>query len=556
MGIHLLGFAVIAISIARQWCRIMGATRKSRIITSGPLHARFLELSAKVGVRRKVRLLSSSAKLSPMAFGVIRPTIIVPASAIRSFPPGELDVIIAHELAHHRRGDLWTNWLLAILGAVWWFNPVLWIVNRRVREACENCCDDLLIARGITTGKSYCKALLKIASTLPETWQLNAAFGFAERLHPLAARMGRIMDHRAKKLSRLPLAAMGLILLLAVLILPGLPNDKSDGRDETQICDVEATQAVGAIVAGDVPVSENPRPGLSEYSNMADPVALLPSNYASYNSSFNFPTTPRRELTPAGATTTLVSKPQAAPASRYQRFERIHSPARASSAYSMLEMTISSHPRPSKTDTQIPPNWNPQVATRANTMGSKSSSPQRSRFVSKPAGSQSLLGFAGQSSYMEEKAPTLSLLPEVDLVQKDIRTDPPKLVISPNDPSIISPDDPPAAIDNPREIPPLLLPFPFIDFFAPQSNDTFVQNLDSLSFTHNDSLALVGGTCGSAEPGMGIGHQDILISGIPTTMILRDTYNFQDPVSVPDPAGILPLTIGALLLTTRRRRRP
>ncbi len=548
MTIHLLGFAVIATSIVGQWCRITGATRKSHIITSGPLYARFLELSARLGVRRNVKLLSSSAKLSPMAFGVIRPTIIAPVSVIRNLPPDELDVVLAHELAHHRRGDLWTNWLLAILGAVWWFNPVLWIVNRRVREACENCCDDLLIARGITTGKSYCKALLKIASTLPKTWQLNAAFGFAERLHPLAARMGRIMDHRAKKLSRLPLAAMGLIVVLAVLILPGLPSDKPDRGGETQICAVEATQAVNAIVAAEVSVSESPQPSLFEYSNKADPVVLLPTNYASYYNSFNFSKTPRRKLTPAGATTTLVSAPQVAPARQYQQFDRINSPVRVPSAYSVLEMAISSHPRPSKTDTQISPNWNPRVATRANTMSSRSQPLQHSQFVSRPVLGQSLLGFVEQPFYLEKKAPVLSLLPEENL-QKDIGIDAPEM-------PFISPYDPPAALtDQPREIPPLLLPLPFIESIFQRSNNVIVQGSDSTGLSFNEDMAIIYGTTGTAEHGMGIDHQDILIHGIPTTMILRDTYNFQDPISVPDPAGILPLTIGALLLTARRRRR-
>ena len=546
MGIHLLGFAVIATSIVGQWCRITGATRKSHIITSGPLYARFLELSARLGVRRNVKLLSSSAKLSPMAFGVIRPTIIAPVSVIRNLPPDELDVVLAHELAHHRRGDLWTNWLLAILGAVWWFNPVLWIVNRRVREACENCCDDLLIVRGITTGKSYCKALLKIASTLPKTWQLNAAFGFAERLHPLAVRMGRIMDHRAKKLSRLPLAAMGLIVVLAVLILPGLPSYKPDRGSETQICAVEAPQAVSAIVAAEVSVSESPRPSLFEYSNEADPVVLMPVNYASFYNSFNFSKPPPCKLTPAGATTTLVSVPQVAPARRYQQFDRINSPARAPSAYSVLEMAISSHSSPSKTDTQIAPNWNPQVATRVNTISSRSQQPQPGQFVPAPVLGQSLLGFAEQPSYLEKKAPILSLLPEENPLPENFRIDPPKSFISPDDPPGTSPDDP-------RKIPPLLSPFPFIEFFTPQSEGEYVQNYNSSTGSTNGIVII--DHIDTLVPVIRIDHLDPLEPGISTIVYIGDTYNFQDPVSVPDPVGILPLTIGALLLTARRRRR-
>ena len=70
-------------------------------------------------------------------------------------------LILAHELAHHRRRDLWINWVQLALTAVWWFNPVLWVLNRQIRKVREDCCDDLLLTRNLTTGQAYCDTLLE-----------------------------------------------------------------------------------------------------------------------------------------------------------------------------------------------------------------------------------------------------------------------------------------------------------------------------------------------------------------------------------------------------------
>ncbi len=222
----LLGHAAGSLAVA-AWviAQLTGAgrlSRRAREATAGPLHDHLARLSRQMGLRRPVRLLICPEPVPPMAFGLLRPTVMLPVSALHHLRPRQVKVILAHELAHHRRADLWVNCLQVFLVAAWWFNPLLWMVNRLVRKTREDCCDDLLLSRDFTSGPEYCEALLTVASGLGRSARLAAAAGFAERLHPLGERMRRIMDPRLPRRRRLSWATLPLLIVVAALVFPGL----------------------------------------------------------------------------------------------------------------------------------------------------------------------------------------------------------------------------------------------------------------------------------------------------------------------------------------------
>ncbi|MBO9579466.1 MAG: hypothetical protein J7498_01065 [Sphingobium sp.] len=113
-----------------------------------------------------VMLVSSPKARGPMAFGVRRRFIVFPADAEKRFDEEERAMALAHELAHHMRGDLIANiGALAIL-TLHWCNPVAWTAYRAFRTDQEMACDADVIAavRGSHLGHAYGRALVKSAS--------------------------------------------------------------------------------------------------------------------------------------------------------------------------------------------------------------------------------------------------------------------------------------------------------------------------------------------------------------------------------------------------------
>ncbi|MCP4658917.1 MAG: M48 family metalloprotease [bacterium] len=231
MMIHGIGMIAVGLWILRRLNGLRWAAAEARPVSGGPLREMVVELCAELGLRRAPRLLVSARPHPPAAFGLRRPTVILAEEMLTRMPAAELRAVLAHELAHHRRGDLWLNGVQILLAVVWWFNPVFHWLSRTIRGVREDCCDDLLLASRLTTDRSYCDALLSTAGVVADPGSLSHALGFADRFHPLGRRLTRIMDRTLRRPRRLSWVGGLLIVLMACLMLPGrsLVGGESDG---------------------------------------------------------------------------------------------------------------------------------------------------------------------------------------------------------------------------------------------------------------------------------------------------------------------------------------
>ena len=121
------------------------------------------ELAAALGLRR-VRFLQSDSASMPMAWGVLRPSVLMPSDAA-GWPTHRLRVVLLHELAHVKRRDCLTHLVAQIVCAAYWFNPLAWMAVRRLRSERERACDDLVLQAG-TRGSDYADELLDIARVM------------------------------------------------------------------------------------------------------------------------------------------------------------------------------------------------------------------------------------------------------------------------------------------------------------------------------------------------------------------------------------------------------
>lgn len=123
--------------------------------------ARLKEVGRRMRVTRPVRLLESSLVLVPTAVGWLRPVILLPASALVGLTPRQLEVILAHELAHVRRHDYLVNLLQTVAETLLFYHPAVWWVSRRIRVEREHVCDDLAVA-ACGDALAYARALTKL----------------------------------------------------------------------------------------------------------------------------------------------------------------------------------------------------------------------------------------------------------------------------------------------------------------------------------------------------------------------------------------------------------
>jgi beta-lactamase regulating signal transducer with metallopeptidase domain/regulation of enolase protein 1 (concanavalin A-like superfamily) len=99
------------------------------------------DVASKLKLRRLPKIVRSRCVACPAVFGVFRPVLLVPAAEMKRFSRKETEHILLHELAHIKRGDLRVHALGALLQIVYWFNPLLRLVQRRLQNLRELCCD-------------------------------------------------------------------------------------------------------------------------------------------------------------------------------------------------------------------------------------------------------------------------------------------------------------------------------------------------------------------------------------------------------------------------------
>ncbi|MFA6240549.1 MAG: M56 family metallopeptidase [Candidatus Hydrogenedentales bacterium] len=218
-AIPALGFA--ALVMYRRY-RVRGLLQTCAPVARPELLALLAQCARKLGVRRPVRLLGLPATQKaggPAVIGVMRPTIVLPPAMAESWSVEDLEPILLHELAHVRRNDLFVNLIQIALQTVYFFHPVVWYVNARIRHEREMVCDDLAVLHSGGRQKRYGRSMLRVIeetnTTAPALWASGA--GITERRSSLSGRILRMTANTYRiyrPLNRLSLAGL---LLLAVL---------------------------------------------------------------------------------------------------------------------------------------------------------------------------------------------------------------------------------------------------------------------------------------------------------------------------------------------------
>jgi beta-lactamase regulating signal transducer with metallopeptidase domain len=106
--------------------------------------------SARAG--RAVHLAVSNEVDVPVAVGFRTPTILFPIQVVETEEIADIDQIAMHEYAHLDRYDDWTNLFQRALERIFWFNPVVQLVGRRIALEREISCDDWVVAQ---TGRAH-----------------------------------------------------------------------------------------------------------------------------------------------------------------------------------------------------------------------------------------------------------------------------------------------------------------------------------------------------------------------------------------------------------------
>ena len=160
LGVWLAGAAIGIGGLIAGLVRLRGLKRRSSPLEAGL--ADELPWLTAVSPGREIYLRLSFEIETPVAIGFRRPVILIPTELAAAGGLAAIEPLVLHEYAHLRRYDDWTNLAQRAIERVFWFNPLVWLVGRRIALERELASDDAVVEK---TGEphAYATSLWRLA---------------------------------------------------------------------------------------------------------------------------------------------------------------------------------------------------------------------------------------------------------------------------------------------------------------------------------------------------------------------------------------------------------
>lgn len=149
------------------------------------------DLVRKFNLKKKITFKESGIIEIPSLIGYFKPIVFLPISMLSGIPENQLEIIIAHELAHIRRHDYLLQFIQGIIELVFFYHPVVWWLSSVVNAEREHICDDLAVK---VCGESLTliKALNNMEAIRKKQYEMVLAF---------SGKKGNVLN-RAKRILR------------------------------------------------------------------------------------------------------------------------------------------------------------------------------------------------------------------------------------------------------------------------------------------------------------------------------------------------------------------
>jgi beta-lactamase regulating signal transducer with metallopeptidase domain len=200
------------------------------------------DAAERLGLRRPVLLLRTGGPLMPATWGLLWPSVVLPAAADQ-WPAERRHAVLAHELAHVKRFDCLTQALAQLACVLFWWHPAVWYAARRLRVERERACDDLVLGSG-ARASDYAAHLLEVARGHRSLRVAAPAMVSMARPSHLESRLLWVLD--AARPRTVPSFGATLLTVLAALLVVGpLSAMRPTAAAQEHLAGIEASASAG-----------------------------------------------------------------------------------------------------------------------------------------------------------------------------------------------------------------------------------------------------------------------------------------------------------------------
>jgi|GEM_PF-2541843 len=261
LGIWAIGFVVVAINNLRKY----SSFRKL-----------LLQNSRDYAIESPIPVKISSIAKTPMMLGFTKPMIILPEV---KFHLGELRMIMAHELIHYKRKDVWLKFAVFMATAIHWFNPLVRLLSKHIHNLCELSCDEKAVMEMDNQERRLYGETILFMLHRGATGNLVCTNGLCNTKKNIKRRLLNMLNTKKVKKSMIALslaittifiAAGGVAAYGANRIMPLGSNATeayvTESYDSEQVDDLQSSRSRAMLNINDLRDGDNNQPGENSIS--------------------------------------------------------------------------------------------------------------------------------------------------------------------------------------------------------------------------------------------------------------------------------------------------
>ncbi|HYT60700.1 MAG TPA: M56 family metallopeptidase, partial [Haliangiales bacterium] len=223
-GWLLMGWLAVAAGLmallTRRSHRVAASTKQA-IPAPDPPEQLLEACRRQMRIRRRIYLRLSTTLSSPAVYGLWRPVILIPQRLADKLSAPQLRAVLLHELAHIKRGDVLAHYAQTLLQIIYWWHPLLWLANARIRHLREQAVDEMVMVEMGGEAEAYPATLLEVAKlTFQRPALVLGLIGIVESRSALAQRIKHLLDRPVPNSARLGYSGLALVLLAGAFLLP------------------------------------------------------------------------------------------------------------------------------------------------------------------------------------------------------------------------------------------------------------------------------------------------------------------------------------------------
>jgi len=183
-------------------------------------------------IHRKPKLFISNSIDSPILFGFCSSTVVIPNNLNSK---DAVSSILAHELTHYKRRDLWAKMLILIVESLHWFNPFVHIAASNCNKEMELSCDECVLRNCSDEARVFYGNMMLDIVKRCRSEKTSLTTQFNPKPNAIKERFMNILDSTKKRSGKIFVLLVLILCIPANLLIACNDVSKTDNPTESKL---------------------------------------------------------------------------------------------------------------------------------------------------------------------------------------------------------------------------------------------------------------------------------------------------------------------------------